>query len=39
MIELNDTQIREVVRPKDELYAVYEAACAAQLVEEDRSQS
>jgi hypothetical protein len=36
VIELNDSEIREVVRPKDEQYAVYEAACGAQMLEEDR---
>ncbi len=39
MIELHDDLIREVVRPKDEEYAVYEAACGAQMLEEDRSAS
>lgn len=39
MIELNDTLIREVVRPIADPNAVYEAACAAQLVEEDRRAS
>lgn len=39
MIELNDDLIREVVCPRDEPNAIFEAACAAQLVEEDRSAS
>lgn len=40
MIELNDDLIREVVRPReDDPNAVFEAACAARYVEEDRSAS
>lgn len=40
MISLDDTQIREVVRPSEnDPNAVYEAACGALFLEEDRSAS